>query len=762
MKLFKTFNILKWALVWTASWSMTMAPVAMGQEAKKISKTEMQSAFDQMGLNKQITLGEFYQKNKYLFPERIRKEIEPIFMANKNVMMPTYEVLMSKNTNGQEIPTVRVSQGNELINLQWFGEKEKMLKFQNTNLSEIDVINFTDMYTRISAGDERFRKQLTEPVKKSPPSLYPDVSAAEWKNMSPYNRANYIVNMRSLWQDARAVLRAKDAKKTKTKKTSFYNFEQNPYYQALFSLADANAAESAATKTTTTVRTKSVVTSQSYVFNGNSCIVAGYVASYEVVSQRQVCNHTLADKAYAVKDNSLYNDAKAFCQKSSQIACNPYVFGTPNGSPTCVTPSTTNQDFQKASHWDGPCDSASRLSTSEIDILKDKSKNQGRYEDGNLLSDQERKELLKTDQGKENYKLTEDYLFGLMKFRGLAKTDSKGLFDVMSDQILAQIKLDKQAFEAEINEATKSCKAESAKSKTAAVTHEKNYWQACDQLHSRQLFINELFTSKCESKSLNPDTLKCKCTAPATNEVLPGAKCSAVNPMPAPASADLTVARPASPDNTEAVVKDCAAEFPDSGATSVKGKCVCANGQPPTPDATDGASGMKSFKCGLASSPGTKPDKKDECGILCKIGKGLISAVKFALPWLVTGVVAYAAYKLLAPKKPSLKAPTDKCPDGSIPPCGQVCTAPLKKQTNGTCSCDGCPPGQTPNATTCLCSTGTTPTTTYLCPDSTTRVANLDNCPTYSCWNGQSYQNPMNCPTQTPTTTPPPTGTGTR
>jgi hypothetical protein len=737
MNIFNTFNILKWALVWTATWSMTMAPLAVAQEAKKVSKAEMQSALDQMGLNKQITLGEFYKKNRYLFPDRIRKEIEPLFMANKNVMMPTFEVLMSKTTNGQEIPTVRVSQDNDLINLQWFGEKEKMLKFQNTNLSEIDVINFTDMFIRISAGDERFRKQLNEPVKKSPPSVYPDISAAEWKSMSPYNRANYVVNMRSLWQDARKVLRAKNEKKTRTKKTSFYNFEQNPFFQALFSLADAEASRLS--------------------FYGNSCIVAGYVSSYEVASQQQVCNHLAAQRAYAVNENRLYNSAKEVCQRTNQIACNPYVYGTPNGKPTCVTPEISNQETQRATHWDGPCDSASRLTTKEIEILTDKNKNAGRYEDqDNLLPEAERRLLFRTDQGQENYKLTEDYLFGLMKFRGLT-ADKNSLFEAMNQDIFDQIKLDKQIFELEIKRATNSCKEESSRSQTSRVTRERNYWQACDQLFKRQLFINELFASKCESQSLNPDTLKCKCAAPATDEVLPGAKCAVANSLPAQASADLTastdLADPtaSAAETTEAVVVDCAAQFPDSGATSVNGKCVCANGQAPTSDATDSASGMNSYKC---STSGNKPDKKDDCGIFCKIGKGFKSATKSgAIPILVAGAAAFVAYKLLAPQKPSLKTPSDKCPDGSLPPCGQVCAAPLKKQASGLCSCEGCPPGQSANAVTCACSTVTTPVTitTYLCPDATTRVANLDSCPTYACWNGQRYQNPINCPSQTPT-----------
>lgn len=751
-------------MVWTATWTMMMSPVAYGQLAKKVTKVEMQTILEQMGLNKQITMGEFYNKNKYLIPDRIRKEVEPVFLANKNMMMPTFEVLSSKTTTGEDIPTIRISQGGELINLQWFGESERLLKFQNTNLSEVDVINFDDMFTRIIAGDERFRKQVEPkiPAKKNSAKtsgmVYPDVSAAEWKSMSAYHRANYVVNLRLLLQDARDVLNAKKASKTKSKpkKTSQSIFEKYPHFWALFYAPLAEATGS----TTRVVVTES---RSAYYFSGKTCVVAGYVAKYEKTSTAEVCNHSVVDQAYANKDNSLYLKAKQFCSQSSQIACNPYVYGAPNGSPTCVTPSRSNDDFQRATHWDGPCDTASRLqsSSAEIEILKDKTKTQGRYEDGNLLSDQERRELFKTEQGKENYKLTEEYLLGILKFRGSIKNDAKGLFesDVMTDEVLAQIKLDKQAFELQIGEALKSCKAESEASKTKPVVHEKNYWQACDQLHRRHTFVKELFTSKCESKSLNEDTLKCKCAAPATNEVLPGAKCSVVNPPAVvPASADATPAV-VSQDHTESS-KSCEERYP--GASLLNDKCLCPNGKAPTLDVTDGASGAESWSC---SAKPTKPGKKeDECGVFCKIWK----AIKTPMLLVVGGIAAYIIGKkvieYMSPKKPTLNSAPDKCPDGTVPPCGQLCTPPLKKQANGTCSCDGCPPGQTADPTTCNCSTSTTTGggTTYLCPDGQTRMANLDNCPTYACWNGQSYQNPMNCPTQTPNTNGGGSGSGTR
>lgn len=777
MRISRVFNFLKWTTVSTATWTMLMAPVAMGQEAKRVSKQQVQTVVNQLGLNKKITLGEFYTKNKDLFPPRVQKEIEPLFMNFKNQLMPSFVVISSKGTSGEEIPTIRISQGNELLNLQWFGEQEKMLKFQNTSLTEVDVINFEDMFTRIIAGDEKYRKQIERNSAKSKKfssnPKYPDVTKAEWKSMSPQNKASYIVNLRTLWQDARKVLKVKytDNKKTKTSQNFF---DKNKNFFALFLGQDVVAAR------------KIVATGQTTenYFSGQSCIVAGYVARYEKISGAEVCNYKAVDQTYAGTDNSLYLQAKATCSASKQIACNPYVYGTPNGAPTCVTPSLTEVSFQKATHWDGPCDSSSRLQTSqnETEILKDKSKAQGRYEDGNLMSEEERKAIFKAEQGND-LKLTEDYLLGLLKFRGLVNKDIKSIFDsgVISDQILNQILIDKKIFDKEIAEAQNSCKVESAASKTEKRVHEKNYWQACDQLHRRFIFIQELFQSKCPGQKLNPDTLKCICD-PATNlvtapvvvspiapapvvsaptvpvstpvalpsinpETVPGASCKAINPISNQPGAGSKNQDSSSPDT------DCES----MGAVASGDKCICPNGGTPKKEITDVANGQEVWSC-PATTNSSKPDKK-ECGIVCSIFKGI---KKYALPVLVAGVAAFALYKglgMLAPKKPTLNSGADKCPDGSIPPCGQVCTVPLKKQANGTCSCDGCPPGQTADAITCNCSTGTSTALTYLCPDSTTRVENIDNCPTYSCWNGQSYQNPMNCPPQTPVA-PSSSGTG--
>jgi len=762
----KAFNVLKWGTVWISTWTMLMSPVALGVEAKRVSKQQIQVVMEQLGLNKQITLGEFYKKNKHLFPPRIQKEVQPFMSAFKNQLMPKIEVTSSKSTMGEEIPSIRVSQGSELINIQWFGESEKMFKFQNTNISEIDVINFSDMFVRILAGDEKFRKQTQakSAAKSVANPKYPDISKAEWQSMTAYDRANYVVNLRQLWQDAREVLRAKAALK-KNSKTSDYFIEKNKYFFELFFGQKVEAAKK--------VVLAGKTTNNNGASAGESCIVAGYVAKYESSRGGQVCTHKVIDSAYANKDNSLYLKAKEVCASNpgKPIACNPYVFGTPNGVPTCVTPSLASQSFQQATHWDGPCDSMSRLSKTEISLVKS-NKKQGRYEDGNRIkSDAEIKELTNTEQGAENYKLTEDYLLGILKFRGKVNSDTQSLFDkdVITDEILEQIKLDKKAFDSEIFEATQSCKLESNASKLSKRNHESNYWQACDQLHRRYLFVNELFASKCgKGDTYNPETLKCTCALPAPGapvispnpslpspvpsqtlpvvEVCPGAKCPIVNPNPVTKPSE----KQADEDSTS---DDCESKYP--GASDLTNNCLCSSGNAPKKDMTDEATGQESWSCESTAAAPTL-NSKNECGFFCKLWKG----IKIAAPFVIGGILAFAIFKQLAPKKPALKAPPDICPNGGPAPCAQICASPKKNQSNGTCGCDGCPPGQTANQSTCFCATGANNSTQiFTCQDGATTVTNLDNCPAYTCWNGQSYENPMNCPPQT-TPNSSPTGTG--
>jgi hypothetical protein len=769
MKQFRAVSFLKWIMVGASTFTLLTSPVAMGAEAKRLSKAQLQQTIEKMGLNQSITMGEFYEKNKHLMSQLVQNELEPVFMANKNVKMPDVEVTSSKNTLGEEVPTIRLSQEGELVNVQWFGERNKLAKIQNTTLNETDVVNFNDIIVRLSAADEKFRKQLDsgKPPKAYKSVKYPDVSRLEWMSMSAYDKANYIVNLRLLWEDSVKVLAAKEklapAKGKKQKKTSQNFFEQNKYFFALLTGFEAEAVEGivigGGTAGTPTDDNSRSVTDSNATLSGQYCIVAGYVARYKPGSR--ICDKNTIDATYSNRNNNMYSKSKEVCSASNQIACNPYIYGfKADGTPNCVSPDiSSTSPFQTASHWNGLCESGTnKLSVSEVQILRDTTKSRGRYEDGNLKSEAERREAVRAEQETGQYALTDKYLLSILKFNGKAADKTNSIFEgTFTDEMLEQVKISKGIFDNEIKAASDTCAYESQKSVSADRRPEKNYWGACDQLQRRFLFVTELFAKKCGgADKLDETSLKCKCP-PSGALVLPGAACSA-----APPSGDATISSPVS-----GPIAPAACEY--AAVPGIGANCKCSNGASPTLQATDSTSGSQSYACGPVERPDRDGKKKSSCGLLCGLGK---FAVK-ALPYVVAAGVVYAVYKLTAPKVPKLTPAADLCPGSTTltAPCVQACAAPFAQLPTG-CGCPSCV--GTLDVTTCNCSGTSTSTTntTYICPDlsSVSAPAGTDYlalCKDYSCpGSTTTVKNPINCPPQSavsPTNTTPivtPVGSG--
>lgn len=753
-KIMQLQNVSKWLLISTAVFTMVMMPVAEGQAAQSnaamISKLQVQNAITQLGLNKSMTVGEFYAKNRDLYPERIRTQIDKFMTDNKDYVMPMFEVSVAKNSEGVEVPTLRISKDGELVNIQINGTPEKYVKFNNTNLTEIDIINFKDMFIKLNNGDANLRKQVEKANEKanSRPAQfngYPSVSRETWVRMTPDQRAMYMLNMRRLWSDARSVL-FEAQKNVKTKKTSAFNFLENIYK---FFINDSEAKKTVAMKDNLDAHIKntspqisaraktgevnkpaanpSVSTASKSKSNGSfgvgkPCLIAGYVTVYSTTA----CTHDKIIGSYRGSD--LYLKAKAECG-NTKIACNPMVFGTPNGKPICIQPGAS-QDFQKATHYEGPCERDNHLG-SKIDFLIDSNKHQGRYDADNMqLSSDQIKEQLKADQS-ENLDQTKSFIDGILKS---GNSELSALF--MSGQMSVELRNKLVEIQTDFNEEIKQAKAACVAASNDNANHEKNFWEACDQLHRRQIFIADYlskYPSCKDGATINPETLNCSCMDAKKSEVIPGDKC----PVGGAPVTPVDPAKPSQPDpvvsNPEKCTPACAA--PQQCLLKVKS-----------------SEGAEAWECsGGPAAVKPKEEKSWFSGLFMK-----------ALPWVLGAGAIYLMYKLWSPKKPELKYPKDACPNGAAPPCTQACAAPLAN-VNGSCVCAACVPGQTlTNAATCTCSTTTATTTDVTCPDGVTHAATLALCPAtqYTCWDGSTVTNPISCPEKPATKLSPATKTG--
>ncbi|MBC7742628.1 MAG: hypothetical protein H7061_10550, partial [Bdellovibrionaceae bacterium] len=353
-----------------------------------------------------------------------------------------------------------------------------------------------------------------------------------------------------------------------------------------------------------------------------TCIVAGYVARYNKKEYGEVCDHNLiADRYKTADEKSLYNMAAKFCAADdNQMACNPAVFGAPGGRPTCVKPGL-DQAFQKVTSFEGLCDSKSRLQSAQNPIqVVDKDIKEGRYEGANLISNEEREKASKLAETANNFKLTEDYLLGVLKFKKTLGADANTIFKdgVIGKDVLKIILEDKQAFDAEIQYATKSCKLESANKN---VSHETNYWKACDQLQRRYLHVEGLLASKCGMKSqFQTNSMMCECQESNPKQlVLPGASCGAPLAQAPPATNPAPIVQ--NPPDKEKR-EDCT----KYGSIELDAKCKCPSGKPPFLKLR-GASKEERYSCGMKgeeSEETEKVAKKEPCGFICSFSKNLL------------------------------------------------------------------------------------------------------------------------------------------
>lgn len=493
-------KVASWTLAHASWMTMTLSPVAMGKAAEKNSVDYYKQQVREIGLDKKITAKEFWEKVKNDLPGYAYFEIEQAVKQNPNALMPKFEVSSSKTSDGQVIPVITFTENGKTSTIQMYGEKDKFMKYNNTVVSENDSKTPSTLFQKLIDGDSKLNKQYQDGLKKQRQvsgtsakntttksnGLFSQMNKNMWKKMTMEQRVSYFIQMRMMYLDAKKVteLNSKNGKKT----SSFNQLEM--IYKAIFQDAEAQVPSDAAKLGTSDK--KHVVTSLdgkkkiSIPYDAQSCIVAGYVGKYVPMvnnvngQKRPGCSVDVATANYANKSGLEYVvDANKQCMNDkgvSGIACNPIIYGYPNGSPICV--SKNSQEFQIATHWEGPCDTASRLSYTK-DVVDTQGKDYSK-----IVPRSAQEEAIRKDQETQNLALTKSFIEGV-----LTKKDAN-LLALFKDGKWSQALEDEinrmgSQFDKEIEEAIAICE------KDITAKHEKNQKGACDQLHRRKLFYKE-------------------------------------------------------------------------------------------------------------------------------------------------------------------------------------------------------------------------------------------------------------------------------
>lgn len=710
-------TVTKTSLICMSFFTMTFSELARAKENEKFSQDQVATAIRELGLDKDQTFGEFYKKNKNLFPNHVQKEIEPFLKNSSHFKMPKFVISAAKSNTGETVPMARTEIGGKLINVQFFGDADKYIKFQNSTLSKIDVINFKDMMAKIWYGDESIRKTALPFAYQSPKekifgsfSSLPNITFEGWKKLTVEQRAAFLTHMRLMYVDAK---RVNLAFSKKNKKTADY-----PFLERLFNtiVAEDAFAKSSGSKPQMTVSDPR--------YEGN-CVVAGYIGSYAEGLQNANSRNTRGcsvDVAIQNSNSEYIKKANATCRQSnaSKVACNPILYGyEANGSPLCVN--KLEVEFQKATHYEGPCDSISRLTSESI-----KEKISFGNEKYNTSEDEHNRQRQAVLADSSNVTETKRFLQSVLKADGkgdLAKLlTGDGLTKENFEKLKTEINAIGSRFNEEISKAIGSCESQ-VNNSTKAVPSEQRL--ACDQLHRRYLNIQGVINTLHLPEQVTPP---------------PGAPTPGPQPTPPQAG-------------------DCDSLYPGAGTqVGAGGKCICPVGSGPLSKVGVGPAGEESWECGSGGKPG-KPGS--DCGFMCK----LWGWIKPILPIGLAALGIYAMYRVMMPKKPALNAAGDLCPDGTVaaPTCKSPCGMYQIPLSGGGCGCATCAPGQSiTDQSMCVCgstSSGSSETV-ITCADGVTKVPPATSCPStqFTCWDGSKVDNAISCPVKNSAT--PTTGTG--
>lgn len=347
----------------------------------------------------------------------------------------------------------------------------------------------------------------------------------------------------------------------------------------------------------------------------NACLIAGWAVEYK--GRSTTCDQSDVKKRYS---GDIFDKAHSDCG-DSQIACNPMIYGTPEGRTLCVKIDTTaKSDFQVATHYNGPCERGfqgidsqrdNRLS-SEIKFLKedgDKAKNKNRYgKDNELLNPDQLKEEIRKEQERSNYGQTKYFLDGVMKSRYPLLVDMFNKGEINKDVFDALSKI-KQGFDSQIEEARKACKS----SALSGRKQETNFWGACDQLQRREIFLSGYLEKNvgCKNDAVyDRDSMKCKCTAQFKSVIVyPGQSCGD----------DTTTCQNRNSDGTCADPISCGQNGRDANGTCIQDpEQACKKVGFETGKAIDGSPKMIMCSCKNASvnvplANATKEIAKQKC-----------------------------------------------------------------------------------------------------------------------------------------------------
>jgi hypothetical protein len=520
MKQINLMSLFSWTITHVSWLTMAFSPVALGKEAENFKTQKIKNDLHALGLNKKETISEFWNKSKFYIPGYAYEGFEKYSKLNSNKLMPTFDVKSTKNSLGEEIPTIQINDNGKTTTVQLIGDKEKYVKINNQYFTEKEVQNPKVLFAKYIQNDTKLKKELNQSIKKNNYDLQdeksrpfrnysglPRFNKQLWTAMTVQQRVAYIIEMRLLNEKASLVQEAFAAQNKKSKKTSAY--ESFKKYQAAWDFLVGEAIAGP-------------------IFSGQHCINQGFIADSSVaynsetsnyrkyttgskkgqpLPKVEACNLSTILKSQRYEKDPVVQKAVKDCGDSAP--CHPLIYSFDKNGKAFCAPKQDDPKYQQGTHFAGSCDSQARLSGKNPDgadtFIKVTglrgSDEQGRIgNEGNdltLVNREEAKKAIMGSQALDGYAATEAYLLGMLK---AGKNDPLVLLlnkKTWSPELESELLKIQVAFEENITDSMNKC----SKDLKSEQRHEDNYRNACEQLHRRWLFTEKFIEGfKCKDE----------------------------------------------------------------------------------------------------------------------------------------------------------------------------------------------------------------------------------------------------------------------
>jgi len=307
-------SLLKSIAASVSVFTMCIAPVAQGAAAAS-NKQLINQYLKETGIStKKITIGQYWASVRHVYPAKLQKQLDGWVAINKNQMMPKIEATTFKGSDGVEQVRLTMSRDGQAYNITFTGNEDFPVKVNGVALSAKEMLNynkFDDVANKLVEQDPALKKtyggggfsKLILPNK-------PVMGMAEFKKLSPRQRAEYLIRLRLAMESAEKVLQAGYTKRASVELENKYEYALNAMFGDFAIAKDPSAKPR----------------------QGDPCIIAGYIST---LGADLSCGSEL--KGRALNKNLRDQMAKTGVNcGNAGVPCNPLVYGFDGSSAYCV------------------------------------------------------------------------------------------------------------------------------------------------------------------------------------------------------------------------------------------------------------------------------------------------------------------------------------------------------------------------------------------------------------------------------------------